>query len=110
MVLWVLRALFIVLISAVAFSVGGEPGAAAGLGQWRVYLMVGAICIMVAIIAVDVFIPRKSLAALSGVFLGLVVDGRGLRSGLVMDLVIQAYAGRIRAGRYRGHGLIVDLS
>jgi len=112
MVLWVLRALFIVLISAVAFSVGGEPGAAAGLGQWRVYLMVGAICIMVAIIAVDVFIPRKSLAALSGVFLGLVVGmvvAYGL--GLVMDLVIQAYAPDVYSAPADtgAHGLIVGL-
>jgi uncharacterized protein YacL len=93
MVLWALRALFVVLISAVGFSAVGEPDSSSALGTYRLPLMIGAICVAVAMIAVDVFIPRKSLAGLSGVFLGLVVGmvaAYGL--GLIMDLVIQAYA------------------
>ena len=55
--------------------------------------MIGAICVACALIAVDLLVPRKSLAALSGAFLGLVVGmvmAYGL--GLVLDLVIEAYA------------------
>ncbi len=111
MVLWVLRALFIVLISAVGFSAVGEPEAASTFGRYRLMLMVGAICVAVAMIAVDVFMPRKSLAALSGVFLGLVVGmvvAYGL--GLILDLIIEAYAPDVRSAAGAGvHSLIVGM-
>jgi uncharacterized protein YacL len=111
MVLWVLRALFIMLISAVGFSAVGEPEAASSFGRYRLMLMVGAICVAVAMIAVDVFMPRKSLAALSGVFLGLVVGmvvAYGL--GLILDLIIEAYAPDVRSTAGAGvHSLIVGM-
>ena len=73
MVLWVLRALFIVLMAAVGFSMGGETGAGGNLAQNRASLMLAAIVVACVIIGVDLFVPRKSLAALSGAFLGLLV-------------------------------------
>jgi uncharacterized protein YacL len=94
MVLWVLRGLFVALIAAVGFSAVGEPGAGAEeLGRYRYHLMLAAIAVAVALIAVDVFLPRKSLAALSGTFLGLVVGMvMAYALGLVLDLVLEAYA------------------
>jgi uncharacterized protein YacL len=106
MVLWVLRALFVVLISAVGFSAVGEDSASA-LGPYRLTLMIAAILVAVAMIAVDVFIPRKSLAGLSGVFLGLVVGmvaAYGL--SLIMDLMIQAYAPDVGTAAGSAHTLI----
>ena len=98
MVLWVLRALFVVLIAAVGFSAVGDSSGADELGRYRPVLMLAAIVVAAAMIAVDVFMPRKSLAALSGAFLGLVVGmvvAFGL--GLILDLVIETYAPELAA-------------
>ena len=89
MLLWGLRALFIVVIGAVAFSVG-EVGPE---HQTRFWTMLSAIGVALVLIGVDMFLPRKSLAALSGAFLGLVVGvvaAWGL--GLVLDLLVSTAA------------------
>ena len=90
MVIWVLRAGFVVLIWAVALLAAGKSSA--DLGAQASWWMAGAIGVAVLLIAVDVFLPRKSLAALSGAFLGLVVGmvfAYGL--GLIVDLMIDVY-------------------
>ncbi len=83
MLLWVLRGLFVLLMAAVAMSAPGQ----------RTPLLmtsaIGAACLMVA---VDLFTTRKSLAALSGAFLGLVagmVFAFGF--GLILDLVLEVF-------------------
>ena len=99
MVLWVLRALFLILIAAVGFSAVGESGLDEDFAKYRYYLMVGAIFVGCAMIAVDLLVPRKSLAALSGAFLGLVVGmvvAFGL--GFIMDMVIDTFAPALAAG------------
>lgn len=91
MVLWVLRGLFLVLIAAVGFSAVGEAEGG-DFGQYRFYMMLGAIMVAGAMIAVDLFVPRKSLAALSGAFLGLVVGMViAYALGLILELALQAY-------------------
>ncbi|MGD8450196.1 MAG: PIN/TRAM domain-containing protein [Phycisphaerae bacterium] len=93
MVLWVLRALFLVLIAAVGFSAVGETEAGGELSQHRATLMVAALVVGCAMVALDLFVPRKSLAALSGAFLGLVVGmvvAYGL--GVILDMVVGTYA------------------
>lgn len=90
MVLWVLRAIFVVLIWAVALLAAGKS--IADLGTQATWWMVGAITVAVVLVAVDIVLPRKSLAALSGVFLGVVVGmvfAYGL--GLIVDLMIEIY-------------------
>lgn len=92
MLIYVLRAIFVLLIAAVALSTaaGGEPGDA---GRVRIPLTVAAVIVALVIVGVDIFMPRKSLAALSGGFLGLVVGmvfAYGL--SLILDLLIQTYA------------------
>ncbi|MFN0135379.1 MAG: PIN/TRAM domain-containing protein [Phycisphaerae bacterium] len=89
MLLWALRAIFIVMIAAVAFSAVGDEGSET---QLRFWFMVSAIFVGLVLISVDVVLPRKSLAALSGAFLGLVVGmvaAWGL--GLVVDLLAEAF-------------------
>ncbi len=92
MLLWVLRGIFILLIGAVAFwAVDKDAADAAGLGAYRFWFMVSAIGFALVLIGIDMFLPRKSLAALSGAFLGLLVGmvaAYGL--GLVLDMVVAA--------------------
>lgn len=88
MLLWALRTLFIIMLAAVAFSAVGEEGA-----QIRGWFIVSAVIVGIVLISIDVVLPRKSLAALSGAFLGLVVGmvaAWGL--GLVVDLLAEAFA------------------
>lgn len=98
MLLWSLRGLFVVLIAAVAFSAVGESDqTSTELAQYRFLFMLAAIGVAVTLIAIDAFLPRKSLAALSGAFLGLVVGmvaAYGL--GLVLELTIEAAGTRIQ--------------
>jgi uncharacterized protein YacL len=71
MLLWALRGLFVALFAVVAFSAVGEPvGAPTRLPLW---LTIAAIFVALVLIAIDLFAARKSLIALSGAFLGLVV-------------------------------------
>lgn len=87
MLLWGLRGLFIMVIAAVAFTVGEDYAGNTGRFWW----MVAAIGVALALIGVDMFLPRKSLAALSGAFLGLVVGmvaAWGL--GLVLDSLVKS--------------------
>ncbi|RMF75631.1 MAG: PIN/TRAM domain-containing protein [Planctomycetota bacterium] len=95
MLIWVLRGLFVILLAAVALTAVSEPGPGADdleLQTYSVWFMLSAIAVAVILIAIDVLLPRKSLAALSGAFLGLLVGmvvAYGL--GLVLDLVVETY-------------------
>ena len=87
MLLWGLRALFVTVIAAIAFTVGSDYAE----NTMRFVLMVSAIGVAMVLIGVDMLLPRKSLAALSGAFLGLVVGmvaAWGL--GLVLDSLIKS--------------------
>lgn len=91
MLLWSLRGLFVVLISAVAFFAVANDNS--DLARHSVWLMLSAMGVGLVIIGVDMFLPRKSLAALSGAFLGLVVGmvaAWGL--GLIIELLVQSIA------------------
>ena len=89
MLLWGLRGLFVILIAAVAFSIGDEGSE----NQFRFWTMLSAIGISLVLIGVDMFLPRKSLAALSGAFLGLVVGMvAAWGAGLVLDLLVATTA------------------
>ncbi len=92
MVIWVLRALFVLLIGAVSFSIGPQTASDEG-SMSPFWFMVASIVVAFVFVAVDALIPRKSLAALSGAFLGLVagmVMAFGL--GLIVDLLIEVFA------------------
>ena len=93
MLLWVFRFIFIVTILAVllvnitSLPVSGEPGRA----NFFVILWSG-IGLALAAFAVEVFIPKKSLVALAGVFFGLLV-GMFISWALapVLDMVNEIY-------------------
>jgi uncharacterized protein YacL len=87
MLLWFLRGLFVILLASVALYAARE-----GAGVHPLLFMAAAIGVALVIIGIDIFLPRKSLAAMSGAFLGLVVGmafAYGL--GLIIDLLIDAF-------------------
>jgi uncharacterized protein YacL len=74
MLIWVFRALFFVVVIAVLFAnltseeIAGEPG------RTNFYIILWAGVLMLAFsLVVDILTPKKSLAALAGVFFGLLV-------------------------------------
>jgi len=89
----VLRVAFLLVLMAVGWSLAADTrmvgtGALAGHGD---LIMIGFTGVGLVVIALDVFVPRKSLSAISGLFFGLVV-GMVIAYGLalVVDLIIEA--------------------
>src|SRR5215470_18936007 len=100
MLLWALRGLFIVLIAAVAFSaVLGEANAGNEISpRGALSMMIAGIGFALLLIGIDMFLPRKSLAALSGAFLGLLVGMVAAWGfGLILQMLIEAYAPNLNA-------------
>lgn len=85
MFLWVLRGLFVALIAVVAFSAFPTGGEVVEAERFRIPLMIAAVFASLVLIGTDVFVPRKSLAALSGVFLGLIA---GMTGAYVLGLIL----------------------
>lgn len=87
-----LRVVFVLVLAAVGWSLAADKdivsGALAGQGD---LIVIGFIGVALMVIAADLFIPRKSLAAISGLFFGLVI-GMVVAYGLalVIDLLVQA--------------------
>ncbi len=70
MVQHIIRALLVLALLVVGINVVEKGNF---LPEYGVVLIIGALILAVAIIAVDLMIPRKSLQALAGIFLGLSV-------------------------------------
>lgn len=93
MLIWVFRAIFIIIIAAVLIvnisspSISGEPGRS----NFNVILWSGTLLALVALV-LDIFTPKKSLAALAGVFFGLLV-GMFISWALspVLDMINEIY-------------------
>ncbi len=89
MLLWGLRALFVLVVAGIAYTVGDDFAG----NQARLYTVIAAVGVSLVLIGVDLFLPRKSLAALSGAFLGLVVGMVGAWAfGLIIDLMVKSVA------------------
>ena len=90
MFLIVLRVLFVLALGAVGWSLATDGRIVSGPMAQQGHLIVTAFAVAsVIVIALDIFfIPRKSLAAISGVFFGLIV-GMVVAYGLslIIDLV-----------------------
>ena len=88
MLLNVLRALFVVVVTIVAMNYAEQvyveiPPLAI------LCISVGAACVVVGL---DIFVPQKSLLAISGVFFGLVVGMLiAYAVGLIVNLLVDAY-------------------
>ncbi len=87
---YMLRGFLVVALMAIGMSYA-EKGEF--LTEYRVVFIVGAVLLAGIIIAVDSWIPRKSLQAISGVFFGLAV-GLLITYGinLVLDLIVSTFA------------------
>jgi len=94
MLLWALRGLFVLLMAYVAFNAfGGIGGTPSEYGTYAVPGMVAAIVFAGVLIGIDLYVPRKSLAALSGAFMGLVVGMVfAYALSLVLDLIVETFA------------------
>ena len=82
MILAVIRILFISLVAAVALAFLSSTVAA---GNAAYIMMVVAVVIAIAVIMLDFLIKRKNLAAMSGMFLGILV---GILVALALDYLI----------------------
>ncbi len=94
-VLIILRALFVLALGVVAITfIAGENEQASKIFWFTQYadlLLISCLGIAMIFIAVDIFIPQKSLKAISGVFFGLVV-GMVIAFGLsmIVDLAVNS--------------------
>ncbi len=92
-VLIVLRALFVLALGVVAITfVVGDESASGGIAwftQNADLLLISCIGVALIVIAIDIFLPQKSLTAISGVFFGFVV-GMVIAYGLslIVDLAV----------------------
>src|SRR5579859_6378521 len=72
MVLYVLRGLFVLLMAALGWFYLAHAARESGVAAYAL-VMPGFILIALALIALDVFAPRRKLAILAGSFFGLLV-------------------------------------
>jgi len=111
MLLWIFRAIFVVIISAVIFihistaDVAGEPGGA----SFKAIIGCG-LALAVGSFLLDVLTPKKSLAAISGVFFGLLV-GILISWALsyVVDFIDEIYYLRLKATAIQAIKLLVGI-
>lgn len=89
LVLYSLRGVFALALCSVGMSLAGH--APSWMEQWGDLLVIAFFAVAVVVILLDIFIPRKSLYAISGVFFGLIV-GLVVAYGfkLIIDLVVEA--------------------
>jgi uncharacterized protein YacL len=88
----VLRAVFVLAIGAVGWGLAADARRSSpGLGLHSDLIVISFLGLGLIVIALDIFIPRKSLAAISGLFFGLVV-GMSVAYGLslIIDLLVDA--------------------
>ncbi|MFH1111094.1 MAG: PIN domain-containing protein [Planctomycetota bacterium] len=89
----VLRVVFVLALTAVGLTLASDQrlvsGAMAGQGD---LILIGFIGAGFVVLALDIFVPRKSLTAISGLFFGLIV-GMVVAYGLslIIDLLAVAY-------------------
>ena len=101
MLLHILRAIFVLIVAAVAMSfIASDVDPSSPLRILQVYkhwVLLGVILVALGVIVLDVFVVQKSLLAISGLFFGLVV-GMVMAFGisLVIDLVVQSMFPELR--------------
>jgi len=98
-----LRVVFVLALIAVGWTLAVDPRAQT---QNRDLIVIAFIGAALVVIALDIFIPRKSLSAISGLFFGLIV-GMMVAYGLslIVDLVVQVVKVNVS---YGANGELVD--
>ncbi len=87
-----LRVVFVLVLTAVGWSLASDERYVTGvLAENRDLIVAGFAGLALVFIALDIFVPRKSLSAISGLFFGLVV-GMVVAYGLalIVDLLVEA--------------------
>jgi uncharacterized protein YacL len=93
MLLWIIRAIFIIIIIAVMLVNLTVPEVSGEKGRADFYTMLwSGLALVVMALCVDIVTPKKSLAALAGIFFGLLV-GIVVSWALaqVLDMIIDIY-------------------
>jgi len=91
MLLNVLRIFFIIIVIVVGMNYAEQAYQSSAIGATGI--LTTAIGIALLVIAIDIFIPQKSLLAISGLFFGLVVGiAIAYAASLIINLLIDAYA------------------
>ncbi|UCE58318.1 MAG: PIN domain-containing protein [Phycisphaerales bacterium] len=88
----VLRVVFLLVLMAVGWSLAAEERIDTGpMAGHRDLILIAFTGVGLIVIALDVFVPRKSLSAIAGLFFGLIV-GMVLAYGLslIVDLIVDA--------------------
>lgn len=86
-----LRVAFVLVLIAVGMSVVSDESFSSGtLSRHKDLIVIGFTGAALIVIALDIFVPRKSLSAISGLFFGLVV-GMVIAYGLslIVDLLVE---------------------
>ncbi len=87
MILNIIRLIFIVLVSAVALAYLSQT--VSGQYLWPYLVMTSGVVISIAVILLDFLMERKNLAALSGMFMGILV---GMLVALALGYLVQQVA------------------
>lgn len=104
MVLWVIRALFLALLSCLPFVVLGKSGEDIGT---QLLWVGGIVLIGAGFVVGEALLPRKKLASVSGLFFGLAV---GMLLSYLSSLVIESIAQSLHpAGAAREGVFLVKL-
>ena len=93
MLLWIIRAFFIVIIAAVLLVNLTDPVISGGAGRTDFFALLWcALALVCCSFFIDFTAPKKSLAALAGVFFGLLV-GIVISWALaqVLDMIVDIY-------------------
>ena len=88
----VLRVMFVLALIAVGWSLASDERYVSGvLAGQKDLIVIGFAGMALVVIALDIFVPRKSLAAISGLFFGLTV-GMVVAYGLslIVDLLVES--------------------
>ena len=94
MLLAILRALFVLIVAGVAMNYVEQESSALALP-----VLIVALGAATMVIGLDIFIPQKSLLAISGLFFGLVVGLLiAFGAGLIIDLLVDAYQPTLAGG------------
>lgn len=88
----VLRVVFVLMLIAVGWGLASDERYVSGLlAGHKDLIVIGFAGLALIVIALDIFVPRKSLSAISGLFFGLMV-GMVVAFGLslIVDLLVEA--------------------
>lgn len=85
MVIWILRAVFLVASAGVAFTILNSPASEI---KWPWLFYVSMMCGALVVIAVDIFTPRKRIEIISCVYCGIII---GLFLTYVVGFILEPF-------------------